>query len=130
MTIISKAESEATMRTELLRFNGAVERDPGRLLQGTGKFMRHVKLRPGTASNIRDFARECALRPLPQPLLECLWSSVPLPLPKLRKTFDSHVPESLCHFLSNCGDAVVQETQLRETTGTIHKVFTKCPLWL
>jgi hypothetical protein len=83
------------MRTELLRFNGAVERDPaiGRellhdgcpvaclgdapfgyvnvfsshvnvgffhgaalpdpahLLQGTGKFMRHVKLRPGTATN-------------------------------------------------------------------------------
>src|SRR5260370_1507946 len=27
-TKISKAESRATMRTELLRFNGAVERDP------------------------------------------------------------------------------------------------------
>jgi hypothetical protein len=25
--------------------------DPARLLQGTGKFMRHVKLRPGTATN-------------------------------------------------------------------------------
>ena len=36
--------------TKLLRFNGAVERDPG-LLQGTGKFMRHVKLRAGTAVN-------------------------------------------------------------------------------
>jgi hypothetical protein len=119
----SKAESGATMRTELLRFNGAVERDPAidawmeehtgdlgaiahqwfevmrkcgdevrellhdgcpvaclgdapfgyvdvftshvnvgffhgaalpdpaRLLQGSGKFMRHVKLRPRTATN-------------------------------------------------------------------------------
>jgi hypothetical protein len=120
---ISKAESDATMREELLRFNGAVERDPAidlwmeehagalgdlahhwfqmmrkcgdevrellhdgcpvaclgdapfgyvnvftshvnvgffqgatlpdpaRLLQGTGKFMRHVKLRPGAVTN-------------------------------------------------------------------------------
>jgi hypothetical protein len=120
---ISKAESRAAVRTELLRFNGAVERDPAvdawmkehegelgviahhwfeamrrcgdevrellhdgcpvaclgdapfgyvnvftshvnvgffqgaalpdpvRLLQGTGKFMRHVKLRPGTFPN-------------------------------------------------------------------------------
>jgi hypothetical protein len=71
------------MRTELLRFPGAVERDlaidawmdkhtggrmsgrralrlrqcipfarkRARLLQGEGKFMRHVKLRPGTATN-------------------------------------------------------------------------------
>lgn len=28
-------------------FQGAVLRDPARLLQGNGKFMRHVKLRPG-----------------------------------------------------------------------------------
>ncbi len=28
-------------------FGGAELRDPGRLLQGTGKFMRHVKLGPG-----------------------------------------------------------------------------------
>src|SRR3954447_5582965 len=120
---MSKAESKATMKTELLRFNGAVERDPAidawmndhagelgaiarqwfelmrhcgdevrelfhdgcpvaclgdapfgyvnvfsshvnvgffqgaglpdpaHLLQGTGKFMRHVKLRAGTATN-------------------------------------------------------------------------------
>jgi hypothetical protein len=124
-----KAESEATMRTELLRFNGAVERDPAidawmkehagglgaiahqwfevmrkcgdevrellhdgcpvaclgdapfgyvnvftshvnvgffhgaalpdptRLLQGTGRFMRHVKLRPGTATNPAALSR-------------------------------------------------------------------------
>ena len=32
-------------------FNGAALADPARLLQGTGKFMRHVKLRPGTATN-------------------------------------------------------------------------------
>ena len=30
-------------------FHGAALRDPRRLLQGTGRFMRHVKLRPGTA---------------------------------------------------------------------------------
>ncbi len=29
--------------------SGAALPDPARLLQGTGKFMRHVKLRPGTA---------------------------------------------------------------------------------
>ena len=29
-------------------FQGAALRDPARLLQGAGKFMRHVKLRPGT----------------------------------------------------------------------------------
>lgn len=28
-------------------FGGAELRDPNRLLEGTGKFMRHVKLRPG-----------------------------------------------------------------------------------
>jgi len=32
-------------------FQGASLPDPDRLLQGTGKFMRHVKLRPGLASN-------------------------------------------------------------------------------
>jgi hypothetical protein len=32
-------------------FHGAALQDPGRLLQGAGKFMRHVKLRPGTATN-------------------------------------------------------------------------------
>jgi hypothetical protein len=30
-------------------FHGAALPDPERLLQGTGKFMRHVKLRPGSA---------------------------------------------------------------------------------
>ena len=32
-------------------FHGAALRDPARLLQGTGKFMRHVKLLPGTTIN-------------------------------------------------------------------------------
>jgi hypothetical protein len=33
-------------------FQGASLRDPSRLLQGTGKFMRHVKLKPGTPTDI------------------------------------------------------------------------------
>jgi hypothetical protein len=32
-------------------FQGASLPDPAGLLQGTGKFMRHVKLRPGTAAD-------------------------------------------------------------------------------
>jgi hypothetical protein len=32
-------------------FHGAALPDPAGLLQGTGKFMRHVKLRPGTPAN-------------------------------------------------------------------------------
>jgi hypothetical protein len=32
-------------------FQGAALPDPGRLLQGNGKFMRHVKLRPGMPTN-------------------------------------------------------------------------------
>jgi len=32
-------------------FQGAALRDPGGLLQGAGRFMRHVKLRPGIATD-------------------------------------------------------------------------------
>jgi hypothetical protein len=32
-------------------FQGAALPDPARLLQGAGKFMRHVKLKPGTATD-------------------------------------------------------------------------------
>ncbi len=32
-------------------FQGAALPDPARLLQGAGRFMRHVKLKPGTATN-------------------------------------------------------------------------------
>ena len=32
-------------------FHGAALPDPARLMQGSGKFMRHVKLRPGTPAD-------------------------------------------------------------------------------
>jgi hypothetical protein len=38
-------------------FHGASLPDPARLLQGTGKFMRHVKLRAGTATNAAALIR-------------------------------------------------------------------------
>ncbi len=38
-------------------FQGAALRDPGQLLQGNGKFMRHVKLRPGTATDASELNR-------------------------------------------------------------------------
>ena len=38
-------------------FHGAALPDPARLLQGAGKFMRHVKLRPGTETNPAALSR-------------------------------------------------------------------------
>ena len=38
-------------------FQGAALPDPARLLQGAGKFMRHVKLRPGTSMNAPALSR-------------------------------------------------------------------------
>ena len=38
-------------------FHGAALPDPGRLLLGTGKFMRHVKLKPGTATDAASLSR-------------------------------------------------------------------------
>ena len=38
-------------------FQGAALPDPAHLLQGTGKFMRHVKLRLGTATNESALSR-------------------------------------------------------------------------
>ena len=38
-------------------FQGASLPDPARLLQGSGRFMRHVKLRPGTATNEAALSR-------------------------------------------------------------------------
>jgi hypothetical protein len=38
-------------------FQGAALPDPGHLLQGDGKFMRHVKLKPGTATNVAALSR-------------------------------------------------------------------------
>ena len=38
-------------------FQGASLPDPARLLQGTGKFMRDVKLKPRTATNVATLSR-------------------------------------------------------------------------
>lgn len=38
-------------------FHGAALPDPARLLQGTGKFMRHVKLKSETATNAAALSR-------------------------------------------------------------------------
>jgi hypothetical protein len=38
-------------------FQGASLSDPDRLLQGTGKFMRHVKVKPGTAASAAALRR-------------------------------------------------------------------------
>jgi hypothetical protein len=38
-------------------FQGASLRDPARLLQGDGRYMRHVKLRPGTSINTTALSR-------------------------------------------------------------------------
>ena len=38
-------------------FQGASLRDPARLLEGTGRFMRHVKVRPGESANEAALSR-------------------------------------------------------------------------
>jgi hypothetical protein len=38
-------------------FQGAALPDPARILQGAGKFMRHVKLKPGTPTNAAALSR-------------------------------------------------------------------------
>jgi hypothetical protein len=38
-------------------FHGVALPDPSRLLEGTGKFMRHVKLRPGATTNTAALSR-------------------------------------------------------------------------
>jgi hypothetical protein len=38
-------------------FHGAALRDPSRLLEGAGKSMRHVKVRPGTAMDRAALSR-------------------------------------------------------------------------
>jgi hypothetical protein len=38
-------------------FQGTALPDPAHLLQGAGKFMRHVKLKPGTATNAAELHR-------------------------------------------------------------------------
>src|SRR5438067_8485713 len=46
-----------TLHVNVGFFQGASLPDPARLLQGTGKFMRHVKLRPGTPANATALKR-------------------------------------------------------------------------
>jgi hypothetical protein len=54
-----------TAHVNLGFFNGSALPDPTRLLEGSGKFMRHVKLRPGVAVNeaalLALIAKSCAL---------------------------------------------------------------------
>ena len=38
-------------------FHGAALRDPARLLEGNGKFMRHVKLSPGAPTNAAELLK-------------------------------------------------------------------------
>ena len=38
-------------------FQGSSLPDPARLLQGTGKWMRHVNLKPGTVTNVAALSR-------------------------------------------------------------------------
>jgi len=47
-------------------FHGASLPDPARLLQGAGRFMRHVKLRPGTPVNDAALTR----------LIEAAWADI------------------------------------------------------
>jgi hypothetical protein len=42
-------------------FQGAALPDPARLLQGTGRFMRHVKLRPGPFANAAALSQLIAI---------------------------------------------------------------------
>ena len=46
-----------TSRVNVGFFHGSSLLDPARLLHGTGKFMRHVKLRPGTPTDAASLSR-------------------------------------------------------------------------
>lgn len=46
-----------TMHVNVGFFHGASLADPARLLEGEGKRMRHVKLKPGTPSNVAGLIR-------------------------------------------------------------------------
>ena len=47
-------------------FHGAALADPARLLQGTGRFMRHVRLKPGTVADAGSLSR----------LIETAWADI------------------------------------------------------
>jgi hypothetical protein len=46
-----------TSHANVAFFHGAALPDPARLLQGSGKYMRHVKLRPGTTTDAAALSR-------------------------------------------------------------------------
>jgi hypothetical protein len=46
-----------TSHVNVAFFHGAALPDPARLLQGSGKYMRHVKLRPGTTTDAAALSR-------------------------------------------------------------------------
>jgi len=46
-----------TSHVNVVFFQGAALPDPARLLQGSGKFMRHVKLKPGTTTDAAALQR-------------------------------------------------------------------------
>ncbi len=46
-----------TLHVNVGFFHGAALRDPAHLLQGSGRFMRHVKLKPGTPVNAAALTR-------------------------------------------------------------------------
>jgi hypothetical protein len=46
-----------TSHVNVAFFHGAVLPDPSRLLQGSGRYMRHVKLRPGTTTDAAALSR-------------------------------------------------------------------------
>src|ERR1700716_4353276 len=46
-----------TLHVNVGFFQGTVFGDPARLLQGTGKFMRHVKSRPGMSTDATELNR-------------------------------------------------------------------------
>jgi hypothetical protein len=46
-----------TSHVNVAFFHGAALPDPSRLLQGSGRYMRHVKLRPGTTTDAAALSR-------------------------------------------------------------------------
>jgi hypothetical protein len=55
-----------TSHVNLAFFHGAALPDPARLLEGSGRFMRHVKLRPGAPANAAALHQ----------LIEAAWSDI------------------------------------------------------
>ena len=55
-----------TAHVNVAFFHGASLPDPARLLEGTGRFMRHVKLRPGKATDAAALRR----------LIEAAWLDI------------------------------------------------------